>query len=99
VWHSAAHWLWRHNVRTLARVLANLARILTGIEIHPGATIGPPTNVGTFHEPPRRRSASLSLVSFNEGDFAPKSPILPRGSNNMKGLTLDDNLGWPSCCN
>jgi serine O-acetyltransferase len=40
VWHSAAHWLWRHNVRTLARVLANLARILTGIEIHPGATIG-----------------------------------------------------------
>ena len=31
-------WLW--NIRWLARVFSSLARLLTGIEIHPGATIG-----------------------------------------------------------
>ncbi|MBF0590329.1 MAG: serine O-acetyltransferase [Magnetococcales bacterium] len=35
-----ASWLWRHNIKLLARFLAHLARIFTGIEIHPGATIG-----------------------------------------------------------
>jgi serine O-acetyltransferase len=32
--------LWRANLRLMARVLSQLARLLTGIEIHPGATIG-----------------------------------------------------------
>jgi serine O-acetyltransferase len=32
--------LWRHGMKWLARVLSNLFRWLTGIEIHPGATIG-----------------------------------------------------------
>ncbi|MFO1323334.1 MAG: serine O-acetyltransferase [Burkholderiales bacterium] len=32
--------LWRHGFRWLARWLAHLSRWLTGIEIHPGATIG-----------------------------------------------------------
>ena len=32
--------LWRGGHPTLARVLSHLARFLTGIEIHPGATIG-----------------------------------------------------------
>jgi serine O-acetyltransferase len=32
--------LWRANLRWLARWLSHLARWLTGIEIHPGATIG-----------------------------------------------------------
>ena len=35
------HWLWRRNVRFLARWLSQAARGLTGIEIHPGAQIGP----------------------------------------------------------
>jgi len=34
------HWLWHHNVRLLARWLSQVARWLTGIEIHPGAQIG-----------------------------------------------------------
>lgn len=38
--HRCAHWLWRHRVRWVARFLAHIARFLTGIEIHPGATIG-----------------------------------------------------------
>lgn len=39
--HRIAHWLWQHDVKTPARLLAHLMRWLTGIEIHPGATIGP----------------------------------------------------------
>lgn len=32
--------LWKWNLRWLARFLSSLARLMTGIEIHPGATIG-----------------------------------------------------------
>lgn len=38
--HRIAHWLWGHRLRWLARFTAHIARFLTGIEIHPGATIG-----------------------------------------------------------
>ena len=42
VWiHRITHWLWVHNFKLVARWLSQLARGLTGIEIHPGATIGP----------------------------------------------------------
>lgn len=34
------HWLWSRNLRLLARWLSQVARFLTGIEIHPGAQIG-----------------------------------------------------------
>ena len=41
VWiHRISHWLWIHNFRLVARWISQLARGLTGIEIHPGATIG-----------------------------------------------------------
>jgi serine O-acetyltransferase len=40
VWgHRLTHWLWQHNLRLLARWLSHVFRFLTGIEIHPGATI------------------------------------------------------------
>ncbi|OQA31991.1 MAG: Serine acetyltransferase [Betaproteobacteria bacterium ADurb.Bin341] len=38
--HRVAHWLWGHRLRWLARFLSQFSRFLTGIEIHPGATIG-----------------------------------------------------------
>ncbi len=38
--HRLAHWLWGRRLRWLARFTAHLSRFLTGIEIHPGATIG-----------------------------------------------------------
>jgi serine O-acetyltransferase len=42
VWgHRLAHWLWEHGLRLLARWLSHVNRALTGIEIHPGAQIGP----------------------------------------------------------
>jgi serine O-acetyltransferase len=40
VMHRWAHACWRINFRWLGRFISYFARILTGIEIHPGATIG-----------------------------------------------------------
>ena len=34
------HWLWIHGLLLLGRFLSQVARFLTGIEIHPGAEIG-----------------------------------------------------------
>ncbi len=38
--YRLAHWLWAHDHKLSARFLSQLVRGLTGIEIHPGATIG-----------------------------------------------------------
>jgi len=40
IWHRAAHACWRRGWRWLGRFLSHLGRLFTGIEIHPGATIG-----------------------------------------------------------
>ncbi len=41
VWfYRINHWLWNHGFYLLARWLSQVARFLTGIEIHPGAEIG-----------------------------------------------------------
>jgi len=40
LFHRAAHFLWKRGEKTLARIVSNVCRTLTGIEIHPGATIG-----------------------------------------------------------
>jgi serine O-acetyltransferase len=42
VWgHRVSHWLWQRGARLAARTFAELTRILTGVEIHPGAILGP----------------------------------------------------------
>lgn len=38
--YRLAHWLWLRKVPFLPRAISQLARLLTGIEIHPGAKIG-----------------------------------------------------------
>ncbi|MBA5635806.1 serine O-acetyltransferase [Duganella sp. LX20W] len=40
VMHRWAHWCWTHSLKWFGRFISYLARIITGIEIHPGATIG-----------------------------------------------------------
>jgi serine O-acetyltransferase len=40
VFYRLAHWLWERRWLVLGRFISNLARTLTGIEIHPGARIG-----------------------------------------------------------
>lgn len=39
-WHRVAHWLFEADLFFLARFVNHTARFLTGIDIHPGATIG-----------------------------------------------------------
>lgn len=38
--HTVSHGLWKRNWKWSARFLSHIGRFLTGIEIHPGATIG-----------------------------------------------------------
>jgi len=40
LFHRCNHWLWNKGMRWPARFFGNIARWLTGIEIHPGARIG-----------------------------------------------------------
>jgi serine O-acetyltransferase len=39
-WYRIAHWLHIHKLRFLARMISQTTKFWTGIEIHPGATIG-----------------------------------------------------------
>ena len=40
LWHRLWHRIYKIKLQTLSRVLANITRWITGIEIHPGANIG-----------------------------------------------------------
>ena len=41
VWyHRVSNKLWRSNLRLAARVFSQIARFMTGVDIHPGATLG-----------------------------------------------------------
>jgi serine O-acetyltransferase len=40
LWHRMSHGLWQARLYLPARVLANVSRLLTGIEIHPAARLG-----------------------------------------------------------
>ena len=40
IMHRFSHWLWKARLYWLGRMLSHIGRFLTGIEIHPGATIG-----------------------------------------------------------
>ena len=38
--HRVAHWFYKHNCKFVARFVSQFSRFMTGVEIHPGATIG-----------------------------------------------------------
>jgi serine O-acetyltransferase len=40
MFHRVAHWFYQHRRYVIARLISNCSRLLTGIEIHPGAKIG-----------------------------------------------------------
>lgn len=40
VMHRWAHWCWTHGMKWLGRFISYVARVLTAVEIHPGATVG-----------------------------------------------------------
>lgn len=40
IWHRVAHWFYKHHMFFIARLISQLARFFTLIEIHPGAELG-----------------------------------------------------------
>ena len=40
IFYRLSHWLWNNNMRLGGRLVSHFGRFMTGIEIHPGATIG-----------------------------------------------------------
>jgi serine O-acetyltransferase len=40
IWHRFAHWFYKHKMFFIARLISQIARFLTLIEIHPGAEMG-----------------------------------------------------------
>lgn len=40
VWHRLSHWLWHRRLLFLGRMFSQISRFVTGIEIHPAASIG-----------------------------------------------------------
>lgn len=40
IFHRPAHWCYKHKMKFIARLISQLTRFFTGIEIHPGAVIG-----------------------------------------------------------
>lgn len=40
IWHRIAHWLWRRGFRFPGRFLSWFGRLVSNVDIHPGATIG-----------------------------------------------------------
>ncbi len=38
--HTPEHWLWTHGCRSIARILSQVTRFFTGVEIHPAAQLG-----------------------------------------------------------
>ncbi|MBE7719646.1 serine O-acetyltransferase [Lacrimispora indolis] len=40
IWHRFAHWFYQHKMFFVARLISQLARFFTLIEIHPGAQLG-----------------------------------------------------------
>jgi len=42
IWgHRLSRWLWHRDARLLARLAAEVTRMLTGVDIHPAASLGP----------------------------------------------------------
>ena len=40
LFYHASHWAWTHGLKLFGRFISHIGRVLTGIEIHPGARIG-----------------------------------------------------------
>src|SRR6516162_1044478 len=53
LFHCLAHWLWQHRWLLAGRFVSHLGRMLTGIEIHPGARIG--VDLDARQHPPEMR--------------------------------------------
>ena len=107
VWgHRVSHWLWMHNRKLLARWVSQLARWLTGIEIHPGATIGPgffiDHGMGVVIGETAQVGANVTLyhgvtlggTSLNKGKRHPTlgdNVVVGAGAKVLGAITVGDN--------
>ncbi|MBI3446838.1 MAG: serine acetyltransferase, partial [Magnetospirillum sp.] len=41
MFHRLSQWCWQRGLRVLGRFISHMGKVLTGIEIHPAATLGP----------------------------------------------------------
>jgi serine O-acetyltransferase len=107
VWgHRISHWLWTHRRKLLARWVSQLARGLTGIEIHPGATIGPgffiDHGMGVVVGETAEVGANVTLyhgvtlggTSLNKGKRHPtlgNNVVVGAGAKVLGAITVGDN--------
>ena len=107
VWgHRMTHWLWVHQLRLLARFLSQVMRWLTGIEIHPGATInhglfidhgmgvviGETAEVGSFVT--LYHGVTLGGTSLNKGKRHPTledNVVVGAGAKILGAITVGEN--------
>jgi serine O-acetyltransferase len=90
VWmHRLTHWFWCHRLKLVARTLSHVARSLTGIEIHPGARIGP----GLFID--HGMGVVIGETAEIGADVTLYHGVTLGGTSLMKGKrhpTLEDNV-------
>lgn len=108
IWgHRMSHWLWNNDFKLIARVWANLTRTMTGVEIHPGATIGrrffidhgmgvvigETTIIG--NDVMLYHDVTLGAREFNKGKRHPtigNNVIIGAGARIIGNITINDNV-------
>ena len=91
--YRRANWFYRHNMKFIARWISQNARRRTGVEIHPGATIGSGLvidhgmDILTYY-------AHLASIAVEEGDIVTKGQVIGKmGSTGYStGTHLDLQL-------
>jgi len=107
LFHRMSHALWKHGFCWLARLLSHIARWLTGIEIHPGATIGrrffidhgmgvvigETAEIGD--DCTLYHGVTLGGTTWNKGKRHPtlkNGVVIGAGAKVLGPITLDDNV-------
>ena len=85
IWHRIAHWFWTHNMRFLGRLISQIARFFTLIEIHPGAVLGH----GTIYQ-----GVTLGGVGTKKGKRHPtigNNVLIGAGAKILGAFEVGDN--------
>ncbi|MEC9381702.1 MAG: serine O-acetyltransferase [Thermodesulfobacteriota bacterium] len=105
-WHRLSNFLWRHGLHLIARIISNILRTLTGVEIHPaakiqqgffidhgmGVVIGETTEIG--NNVTIYQGVTLGGVSIKKGKRHPtigNNVIIGAGSKILGPLIIGDN--------
>ena len=107
IWgHRFSHWYWTHHLKLLGRINQTFFRSLTGIEIHPGATIGEDffidhgmgVVIGETAEVGRNvtlyHGVTLGGVSLNKGKRHPTledNVVVGAGAKMLGAITIGDS--------